>query len=223
MSESTTAKAQRPLGESEEWEQAYVKTRRNMGQRRRRLDFFDWPGPDGRIVDLGAGDGLDRKALAERGYDKVTCVDISPRLLRSVEGSRLVADAHVLPFPTGSVDAILANSVLHHFDPPVALAEIARVLRPGGKLCFMEPRPCLPRKVVDWVTLRSGIDRVVPFFDARKRSLSEEMDVYSHWLDVYPQVAGWLSEAGMAREKERLTMFGVLSQWHKQPVELPGP
>lgn len=216
MTEQPNTDTQRTLGETDEWERAYVKTRRNMGQRRRRLDFFDWPGPDGRIVDLGAGDGLDRKALAERGYKKVTCVDISPRLLGSVEGSRLVADAHVLPFPTGSVDAILANSVLHHFDPPVALAEIARVLRSGGRLCFMEPRPCLPRKVLDWVTLHSGLSRIVPYFRARKVGLIEEMDVMYRWLAVYPSVPDWLAQSGLVREKEKRTLFGVLSEWRKR-------
>lgn len=204
------------LGESKEWEGAYLKTRRNMRVRKQRLAYFDWPERDAHILDLGAGDGLDRQALQEEGFSFVTCIDISPRLLVLFEGSRTVADAHKLPFATGSIDAVLANSVLHHFDPPVALQEIARVLKPGGKLYFMEPRPCFARSVLDWLTLSCAPAQLLPYFRARRVSLLEEIEVNTHWLNVYPQVDGWLRSYGMSLDKQRLVTVGVLAQWSKQ-------
>jgi SAM-dependent methyltransferase len=204
------------LGESEEWEGAYLQTRRNMGLRKRRLAFFDWPANDAHILDLGAGDGLDRQALMDDGFSRVTCIDISPRLLVLFSGLRTVADAHKLPFETGSIDGILANSVLHHFDPPRALEEIARVLRPGGRLYYMEPRPCFARSTLDWLTLSFEPGQAINYFRARRVSLMEEMDVYSHWLDIYPQVPGWLSDYGMTLDKKRHTVVGVLAQWRKE-------
>ena len=52
----------------------------------------------------------------------------------------MVGDALDLPFPDGSFDRIIAAEVLEHIpDDRAAMAEIARVLRPGGRLAIMVP------------------------------------------------------------------------------------
>lgn len=89
-------------------------------------------------------------SLFERGAASVTGIDVSERELerarRAMEdagyGDRfhgLVADAHRTPFEDASFDVIVGGSVLHHLDLPIALREIRRILRPGGRAVFDEP------------------------------------------------------------------------------------
>jgi len=201
--------------ESEEWEAAYQLTRRSLGRRRRRLGWFDWPEGPVRALDLAAGDGLDMELLGERCDGLVIGLDISARLLASARGARVCSDAHRQPFPDDSLDVVVANSVLHHLDPPVAFREIGRVLRPGGRLLLMEPRPCGARSLLDWITFSFPPGQLLPLFRARRIGLLEEIDVYSHWLEVYDQVPGWLADSGFRLEKERHTRVGWLAQWRR--------
>jgi ubiquinone/menaquinone biosynthesis C-methylase UbiE len=203
-------------GESEAWEAAYQLTRRSLRRRRRRLEYFDWPGSGPRVLDLAAGDGLDMQVMEEMSAGIVIGIDISQPLLARARGHRVVADAHRLPFSDRTLDVVVANSILHHLDPQRAFREIARVLREGGGLLLMEPRPCLARSLLDWFTLSFGPSRLLPLVRARRTSLLEEMSVYSRWLQVYPQVHGWLADSGFQLDKERLTLFGSLSQWRRR-------
>jgi ubiquinone/menaquinone biosynthesis C-methylase UbiE len=58
--------------------------------------------------------------------------------LRGLHGSVLEADAESLPFPDSSFDFVWSWGVIHHSaDTDRVIAEIARVLRPGGRLAFM--------------------------------------------------------------------------------------
>jgi SAM-dependent methyltransferase len=88
--------------------------------------------------------------LFERGAAAVTGIDISARELdrarRAIEAEGyarrfhgVVADAHKTPFDDASFDVIVGGSILHHLDLPVALDEIRRLLRPGGRAVFHEP------------------------------------------------------------------------------------
>ncbi|WP_261570423.1 class I SAM-dependent methyltransferase [Frankia gtarii] len=97
--------------------------------------------PGNRLLEIGVGTGLISRAFAERGRS-VVGVDLSARMLAHARGrlpGRIVrADAAALPLRTGSVDACLAVHVLHLVgDPARVLAEVARVLRPGGLLAVV--------------------------------------------------------------------------------------
>lgn len=92
-----------------------------------------------RILEIGVGTGRVAVPLAEAGYD-VTGVDISERMLAvlAAKGSAVraqVADATDLPFEDDTFDGGLAVHVFHLIpDWPVAVAELVRVVRPGGRI-----------------------------------------------------------------------------------------
>ena len=121
--------------------------------------FYGWfgPGPDApelraglelaerdveRVFDVGGGAG--RGASAVEGTERVV-VDAAEGMTREArrKGYEAVrADAATLPFADGSTDAVLVVDALHHFgDPAGAIAEAARVLRPGGVLVIRDFDP----------------------------------------------------------------------------------
>jgi SAM-dependent methyltransferase len=96
--------------------------------------------PEARVVDLGAGPGLDTVLLGERGLRAVG-VDFSMGMLRAGQREfaavRIQGDARRVPLATASVDGVWAKASLLHLrreDVTVALAEVRRILRPSGVL-----------------------------------------------------------------------------------------
>jgi SAM-dependent methyltransferase len=93
------------------------------------LDVFGTLGPkaDDLLVDVGARDGKHSTELARRHSVRVVALDPVPQHPDVREGT-----AEELPFDDGDVDWIWCRDVLSHVDVRRALAEFARVLRPGG-------------------------------------------------------------------------------------------
>jgi SAM-dependent methyltransferase len=104
------------------------------------------PPPGGAVLEVGCGEGRVLRDLRGRGYD-VVGLDASPTLLEAAqsldaEGRYLLGRAEELPFDAGSFDLVVAYNVLMDVDDmPRAVAEIARVLRPGGHLCACVTHP----------------------------------------------------------------------------------
>lgn len=103
-------------------------------------ESIDWLLPPGArdVLDLGAGTGKLTTRLAERGLD-VIAVDPIPEMLELLSGAlprtpALLGTAEDIPLPDDSVDAVLVAQAWHWFDPERAVKEVARVLRPGGRL-----------------------------------------------------------------------------------------
>jgi SAM-dependent methyltransferase len=95
--------------------------------------------PGMRVLDVGCGPGALTAELARRlGAANVAAVDPSPEFVaecrhRNPGVDVREASAEALPFPDESFDAALAQLVLHFVrDPDTAVAEVRRVLRPGG-------------------------------------------------------------------------------------------
>jgi len=93
------------------------------------------------VVELGAGTGKLTELLVAAGHD-VVATDPLPemlgRLRSRVPGARAaVATAERIPVASRSVDVVVSAQAFHWFDHDVALAEIARVLRPGGVLALV--------------------------------------------------------------------------------------
>jgi SAM-dependent methyltransferase len=90
-------------------------------------------------LDVGCGDGAFARELRARGAARVVGCDIDPRMIaRAAAGGGVlcaVARAERLPFPDASFDLVTIVTVLAFLpEPERALAEIARVLKPGGRL-----------------------------------------------------------------------------------------
>jgi SAM-dependent methyltransferase len=103
-------------------------------------EAIDWLLPRGarQVLDLGAGTGKLTTRLAERGLD-VVAVDPIPDMLEVLRASlpetrALLGTAEEIPLEDNSVDAVLVAQAWHWVDPERAIPEVARVLRPGGRL-----------------------------------------------------------------------------------------
>ena len=122
------------------------------------VDFDQFPVAAGeRVLDMGCGAGRHAFALLRRGA-KVVALDLSEPDLRAVDvmframeaegeapkGATALAvcgNAYVLPFADNSFDKIIASEVLEHLpEDSRAMAELARVLRPGGVIAVTVPR-----------------------------------------------------------------------------------
>jgi SAM-dependent methyltransferase len=95
-------------------------------------------GPGARVCDLAAGTGKLTRLLASTGAD-VVAVEPVPgmrdQLLATTPGVEVLdGTAEAIPLPDGSVDVVTVAQAFHWFRFDEALAEIARVLRPGGTL-----------------------------------------------------------------------------------------
>lgn len=102
--------------------------------------------PEMTVADVGAGTGFLAAGLAPR-VKQVHVLDGSPAMLEvarknlSEFGNVIfrLADGKSLPLPDASLDAVFANMYLHHLpDPLAAIGEMARVLRPGGRLVITD-------------------------------------------------------------------------------------
>ena len=99
----------------------------------------------GKVLDLAAGTGRLTRGLIEIGLD-VVAIEPLPALreiLAQSVGEARVADgvAEAIPLADGSVAAVTVAEAFHWFDLPPALAEIRRVLAPGGGLAGLSSFP----------------------------------------------------------------------------------
>ncbi|OIJ63799.1 class I SAM-dependent methyltransferase [Streptomyces mangrovisoli] len=94
-------------------------------------------GPDQDLLDAGTGTGTVAVAAGERGA-RVRAVDADGSMVAAARDRGIDARVAVLPelpFPDGAFDAVVANFVVNHVGRPrAALAELRRVLRPGGRI-----------------------------------------------------------------------------------------
>ncbi len=171
-------------------------------QLRRRWRAGVLPQLHGVVLDLGAGSGIAADHLAS----DVEWLALEPRrriepalrqrLARRPQSRLLTASAESIPLQAGSVDAVIASTVLCSVrDPLGALAEVRRVLRPGGRMVFFE------HVAADAGTWTSRIQ-------ALYAPLSRLID---HGCDPHRDTAASIDAAGFARvDVQRMLAPGVL-------------
>jgi SAM-dependent methyltransferase len=97
---------------------------------------------DGCGIDIGCGLGTESAALARPGRTVIGIdyhADTARAAADRIDGA-LCADARVLPVASGSLDWVCSSHIIEHFtDPERHVAEIARVLKPGGVAVFLTP------------------------------------------------------------------------------------
>ena len=123
------------------------------------------------VLDLGAGTGkLTRQLLAR--FAHVVAVEPEPEMRALIPDGADVHDgtAEAIPLPDVSVAAVFCGESFHWFDWPRAIAEIVRVLQPGGGLAVMWNRPSGGLHSAEWPQgVSDALDRLADPAPAERR------------------------------------------------------
>lgn len=147
-----------------------------------------------RVLEVGCGTGsLTLKLAGMLPHGSFTGVDIDPKMLAMAERKAgasavewLTAPADELPLADASFDAVTISLVMHHLSPvqqPATLAEILRVLRPGGSfhvLDFGRPRNIIARVGSPLVMLLDGRENTTPIFSGGLAQMIDEAGFTEH-------------------------------------------
>jgi SAM-dependent methyltransferase len=141
------------------------------------------------VVDLAAGTGQLSRRFAPLGVDLVA---VEPAAnMRAVLRERLPAlriedgIAEGMPLVDRSVDAVVVGNAFHHFDPPMAFAEIHRVLRPGAVLALFWAWP-----LEDEQRAIPGMEEIYDAVETARGS-SEIATAYRSWSEVPADAPGF--------------------------------
>jgi SAM-dependent methyltransferase len=172
------------------------------------------------VLDYGCGGGWSSASLRARGA-QVTGFDISRTRLAEAQGhlgssedlpavSLLQCDAQRLPFADAAFDAVFGKGILHHLELELAIPEIVRVLRPGGRAAFLEPLIHNP--------LLQGYRRLTPHLRSpteRALSLRDVQQIGAHFRRWEHREFCLLSvlPALLAALAPRVRMWSLLRDW----------
>jgi SAM-dependent methyltransferase len=174
-----------------------------------------------RVLDLGCGDGQLSRVAAAGG---ATVVGVDPTA-RQIEVARergggpyyLRATAAALPFRASSFDAVVACLVFEHIDDlDGAIAEIARVLEPGGRFCLFLNHPLVQTPGSGWIDDQildppEQYWRIGPYLT--ERAAVEEVELGVHIRFVHRPLSRYVNALGEA---------GIRLERMEEPAPPPG-
>ena len=175
------------------------------------------PLASGRVLELGAGGGANLGFYNRQTVESVTGVDPSDELIALAKERMAPADrdffrvekgiAEALPFENASFDTVLSTFTLCSVqDQAMALSEARRVLKPSGRLLFLEhglspdaaPRKWQHRVEPVWKHIAGGCHLTRPVTDAVLSAGFSVADRHGRYMDKTPRFLGWV-EWGEAR------------------------
>lgn len=176
-----------------------------------------------RVLDLAAGTGKLTGGLLSLGL-AVTAVEPDPAMRTELAARfptvwTVAGKAERIPLAAASVDAVFVGQAFHWFDREMALAEIARVLRPGGALAALWNDE---DESVPWV---AGLGRVSATSASRTWSadpltfdgfVGDEADfphTYRHTADSLTAAIGTKSHTLVVDEAERAAVLGRIREY----------
>jgi demethylmenaquinone methyltransferase/2-methoxy-6-polyprenyl-1,4-benzoquinol methylase len=174
-------------------------------------------GAGDRVLDLAAGTGASSVPLAELGALAVAC-DFSLGMLtvgreRHPTLEFVAGDALRLPFAAASFDAVTISFGLRNVaDVQLALRELARVTRPGGRLVVLETSA--PQRQPLRAGHRLYVDRVLPRLARLVASNDEAYEYLAESVGEWPApsiLAQWLTTAGWSSVRWRQLLLGAVA------------
>ena len=175
----------------------------------------------GRVLDIGCGDGQISRLAASQGATVVgidptwNCVSVAQR--RGGGASFLRSGAGRLPFADASFDAAVACLVFEHIDDvDDAIAEVGRVLAPGGRFCFFLNHPILQAPGSVWVDDHM-VDppeqywRLGPYLDETETTEEVESGVWIRFV-----------HRPLSRYVNALALNGLTIEHMSEPAPPPG-
>lgn len=172
------------------------------------------------MLDIGTGEGQVARLAAGAGAFRVVGIDPSRAQLATARergGPPLYAraGADALPFPPATFDAVVACLVFEHIDAmDMAIAEVGRVLRPGGRFLFFLNHPLLQTPGSGWIDdhiLDEQYWRIGPYLVEDKSLEEVEKDVFIPFV-----------HRPLSRYVNAMVAAGLLLDRMEEPAPPPG-
>jgi demethylmenaquinone methyltransferase / 2-methoxy-6-polyprenyl-1,4-benzoquinol methylase len=173
------------------------------------------------VLDLAGGTGDFSKLVREKlPNSRSVVVDITEEMVRLARASGLneavCGDATALPFPDGSFDCVFIGYGLRNFpNLKTALAEIARVTRPGGMMVsldfFLPPNPVFREMYLGYLYLQGAVWGIM--LHGRPRTYSYIADSLRSFVSI-EQLSSMLQQMGYTRVETRgFILGGIALHW----------
>ncbi len=170
------------------------------------------------VAEICSGRGNGLRAWHELGFTDVVGVDLSIALAGSYRGPGrvILGDARCVPLRSDSRDIVVVQGGLHHLesvaDMAFALAEMARIARPGGRIIVIEPWLTPFLRFVHVLTQLAIVRRLSAKIDAIAVMNEEEWVTYDAWLSqpgpVLELIERYVSPALLTRKWGKLMIVG---------------
>jgi demethylmenaquinone methyltransferase/2-methoxy-6-polyprenyl-1,4-benzoquinol methylase len=182
--------------------------------RRRAVGDLRLP-PRSLVLDVAAGTGDFTREL-QRQSQRAIATDLSFGMLHAGRQmpSRVQADASAMPFTSGAFDGVTCGYALRNFtDLAATFDEMARVLRPGGRLSLLEVAE--PEGGVLRAGFRVWFRRVVPFIGSlvSDRAAYHYLPRSTAYLPPAEQIVTMLNSSGFSAVNHRRVMGGLSQQF----------